>query len=210
MKNALLRFLLNMHSFLYKLISKLAVSCNSGVHPKHALTAYSDFFLNNIDKDSAVLDIGCGMGMVEKAIAQKCKRITAVDIDETSVRKAKKNNSYQNVDYIHADATCYDFGKRFDAVVLSNVLEHIENRAEFLRKIGEISGKILVRVPMLDRDWLTPYKKQLGLEYRLDKTHFVEYTVESFVKESESAGFEILKYQVRFGELYAVIIKKPK
>jgi len=48
-------------------------------------------------------------------------------------------------------------------------------------------------------------KKELGLEYRLDKTHFIEYTLESFQKELEKAGFKIYNYNIQFGEIWAII-----
>lgn len=66
------------------------------------------------------------------------------------------------------------------------------------------SNLFLIRVPMLDRDWVTLYKKELGLEYRLDVTHFVEYTLNSFAKELEDAGLKMESYRVRYGEIYAV------
>jgi len=68
---------------------------------------------------------------------------------------------------------------------LSNILEHIENRVKFLNKIKNLAPKILIRVPMINRDWITLYKKELGVEWRLDKTHYIEYTLESFEKELE-------------------------
>ena len=33
--------------------------------------------------------------------------------------------------------------------------------------------KFLIRVPMIDREWISVYKKQLGLEW--DNTRFIEY-----------------------------------
>jgi cytidyltransferase-like protein len=40
--------------------------------------------------------------------------------------------------------------------------------------------QLLIRVPMIDRDWITVYKRELGIEYRLDNTHFIEYTFKEF------------------------------
>jgi hypothetical protein len=58
---------------------------------------------------------------------------------------------------------------------------------------------------MLDRDWLTLYKKELGVEYRLDKGHFIEYTEQSFRDEVKEAGYKIVKLEIRFGEIYAIL-----
>ena len=84
--------------------------------------------------------------------------------------------------------------QKFDVIILSNVLEHIENRIEFLQKIKNLAPKILIRVPMINRDWITLYKKELGVEWRLDKTHYIEYTLESSKQK--------LKSQVKFREIF--------
>ncbi len=44
----------------------------------------------------------------------------------------------------------------------------------------------------------------MGVEYRLDPTHYVEYTLESFTKEMNEAGIRITNADIRFGEIYAV------
>jgi len=94
---------------------------------------------------------------------------------------------------------------------LSNVLEHIEHRVIFLKKIikqipwGTKSNKvILIRVPMIDRDWISVYKKQVGVEYRLDKTHYTEYTYSQLKDELSKSNIIITNSHVRFGELYAI------
>jgi hypothetical protein len=96
-------------------------------------------------------------------------------------------------------------------VTLSNVLEHIENRVDFLRRIVSVvvwsnpaSKKFLIRVPALDRDWLSVFKKEVGVEYRLDRTHAVEHTQQQLVEELAEAGLHIESTETRFGEYYLV------
>jgi hypothetical protein len=57
---------------------------------------------------------------------------------------------------------------------------------------------------MIDRDWITVYKKQIGIEYRLDKTHYTEYTYLQLKEELKKSNIEILSHYIQFGELYAV------
>lgn len=208
MAQLLLKYLLKFHTFLYQLIGKIAVLCNNGIHPKHSLLKYHDFFLSNIDENDVILDIGCGIGLVAKDLAKKAKRVVAIDKNGHLIQRAKATNNSPNIEFMVADATKYDFDKNFDVAIISNVLEHIKDRVEFLRRIGNVAKKILIRVPMLDRDWITLYKKHLDLDYRLDKTHHIEYTLDSFIEEMKSAGFFLLNHHIRFGELYAVIVKK--
>jgi hypothetical protein len=88
---------------------------------------------------------------------------------------------------------------------MSNVLEHIDDRVNFLKSIRPLARKFLFRVPMIDREWVTLLKQELGLDYRLDTTHFTEYTFAQFKSEFEEAGYEVRSHSVQFGEIWAII-----
>lgn len=60
---------------------------------------------------------------------------------------------------------------------------------------------------MINRDWITLYKKELGVEWRSDPTHFTEYTLESLKNELEKADLNFKKYSIQFGEIWAVVGK---
>lgn len=175
-----------------------------GIHPKHRLMRYHDFFLNNINPGDTVLDIGCGNGYNTYKIAGKAKSVVGIDIDEDNIRLARRNFKKDNIEYIRGDATSYNFNKKFDVIILSNVLEHIEDRIKFLKKVRNLGKKILIRVPLFDRSWLVLFKKEFDVEYRLDSTHYIEYTVKSFLDELKDSGIEDVSYSVHFGEIWAV------
>jgi len=202
----LIKFFCWLHNFSYKATSFLATKNNNGLHPKHRILNYHQFFIDNICKEDIVLDIGCGNGAVAFDLAKKAKQVTAIDIRHKNIAVAKnKFSTPPNLEYVVGDATIYEFQPKFDVIILSNVLEHINKRVEFLIKIKKLAPKILIRVPLLTRDWLSVYKKDLGFEYRLDKTHCIEYTEENFKREMESADLKIEKYFIKFGELYGII-----
>lgn len=188
----------------YKIISFLAIKENDGIHPKHRILNYHRFFLDNISENDMILDIGCGNGSVAFDIAKRARKVTGIDISHKNIEIAEKRFNKENLEYIIGDATTYNFSEKFDAIILSNVLEHIDNRIDFLNKISQLSPKILIRVPMITRDWLAVYKKEKGLEYRLDQSHFIEYSEEEFKKEIKQAGLKIESIFSKFGELYAV------
>ena len=52
------------------------------------------------------------------------------------------------------------------------------------------------------------YKREIGVEWRLDKTHFTEYTLEQVFEEMEQAEMEVESYDVQFGEFYGVVKKR--
>ncbi len=192
------------HNVSYRAISSLAVRINGGVHPKHRIIGYHRFFLEHIPANARVLDVGCGDGHLDAAIAKRTSRIVGMDIKADSIKKAQHRHASAKIEYLVGDATTYKFTEKFDAVILSNTLEHIKDRVGFLKKLSKQAPLFLLRVPALTRDWLTVYKKEGGLEYRLDPTHYIEYTEESFRDELEKAGLTIQSLTTQFGEFYAV------
>lgn len=205
--NIALKCALRFSNFLYKLISFLAIKNEGGIHPKHRLLGYHTFFTENISNSDTVLDIGCGNGALSYDIAKKAKQIVGIDIEAKNIVEAKKRHSALNLTYIVGDAT-KDLGdKKFDVITLSNVLEHIEYRVDFMKGIKGLATTYLIRVPMFDRDWIPLYKKELGIEWRLDLTHYTEFTKTSFEKEMHEAGYVIKSLSVQFGEIWAVVSK---
>lgn len=198
----ILREFMRLHNYCYKQISKWGKK-TEGVHPKHRIMNYHKFFVDNVDSSDEILDIGHGNGMLAKSIAKKARSITGIDINY----KGTKDVS-ENLTFIKGDATIYDFKKKYNKIILSNVLEHIENRIDFLKKLHGISNTIIIRVPMEDRDWATVYKKEMGFEYKLDKTHFIEYTLDTLRSELERSGWKLVSYQVNWGELWGVVKSK--
>jgi 2-polyprenyl-3-methyl-5-hydroxy-6-metoxy-1,4-benzoquinol methylase len=199
------RLALQLHSFSYKLVSRLAIKAEGGLHPKHRLMNYHQFFLDHVRSTDKILDIGCGNGALAYDLAGKAAHVTGIDLNDKNKRAWETRFARGNLTYLLADATTFCPTERFAVVVLSNVLEHIDRRVEFLQSIKHLAPLFLIRVPMIDRDWITLYKKELGLEYRLDTTHFTEYTLEQFGNELAHAGLTIRSHTIQFGEIWATV-----
>lgn len=194
--------LVRMHNFSYHMISFFA--SHTGRHPKHAILNYHQFFLDNIRATDVVLDVGCGKGEVARSVAGRAQRVVGIDIVSTSIALAQRPGTPANLSFMVGDATSYTFNESFDVIILSNILEHIQDRIPFLKKLRAVAPTILIRVPLLTRDWLAVYKKQEGFEYRLDDTHDMEYDVPTFLAEMKAADLTVPHYHINFGELYAV------
>jgi ubiquinone/menaquinone biosynthesis C-methylase UbiE len=102
--------------------------------------------LANISFDSC-LEIGCGTGKNTEWFVQKAERITAVDLSEQMLAKAKEKISSEKVQFKQADITRHwSFtDQRYDLVSFSLVLEHINdldfvfnNTAQALTKGGHV------------------------------------------------------------------------
>ena len=200
-----MKLFIKLDNYLYYKISTLSISINNGIHPKHRILGYHKFFLNRIENNSKILDIGCGIGEVAFDISKKAQKVVAIDINKKKIESAKRRFSRDNLTFIVGDATDYNFNETFDYIILSNVLEHIKDRQALLKKVKNFGQFILIRVPMINRSWLTIYKKELGFEYRLDDTHYIEYTLDTFKSELKNASLEIIDYQIQFGEIWAKV-----
>lgn len=204
-----LRLLFRLDEALYALEGKKAVEYDGGLHTKHRHTGYHDFFIDHIRPDERILDIGCGVGALAFDVADRSKaHVTAIDHNANQIAQASRQYSHPRVQYVVGDAMQELPGGPFDAVVLSNVLEHLTERPAFLRRIRDTvsPSRFLIRVPLLERDWRVPLKQELGVEWRLDPTHETEYTLESFAQEMEDAGLRINSQVVKWGEIWAVVL----
>lgn len=204
-----LRFLFAIENRIYPLQGRKAIEYDGGIHSKHRHIRYHDFFIERIKPKETVLDIGCGIGALAYDVAEQSRAfVTGIDLDSKHIDQAKAIHSHPRVTYSLGDALKDLPEGTFDVVILSNVLEHLKGRSMFLRQVRETlrPKKFLIRVPVFERDWRVPLKRELGVEYRLDSTHETEYTLESFAQEIEKAGLKIIHQEVRWGEIWGEVI----
>ncbi len=207
----IVKMALHLHNWSYHLAGRYSQCLEpDGLHPKHRLMRYHEWFKERVKPHWQVLDIGCGNGALACDLKECCAAVVGIDINPRNIEIAKSQFSREGITYLCGDATRWEFTEKFDAFVLSNVLEHIEDRMEFLRAIFAYQDPahppvLLLRVPMITRDWISPYKREQGVEWRLDPTHFTEYTLQSLFKELQDAGLQVESYDLQFGEFYGVI-----
>ena len=200
------RFHMRLDNWLYPLQGRASINYGGGVHTKHRHTRYHDFFVDRVSGASRVLEVGCGIGVLAFDLADRGGvRLTAIDVVEEKITTAKEKYTHPNIEFVAGDALVDLPAGSFDVVVMSNVLEHLPDRANFLLRLKEATGfsKILIRVPVFERDWRVPLKQELGLEWRGDPTHETEYTLESFAQEIGQAKLKVTHQEVRWGEIWA-------
>ncbi len=189
-------------------INERALVLGGGIHPKHELTKYHDFFVQNIINGENILDIGCGYGAVSKSIAHSKNKsqIIGIDYDDKKLNQAMVNNNYKNLKFMNLDATKSIPKGDWEVIVLSNVLEHIKNRTMFIRKIIKNSkcNKILIRVPLFERSWEIPMRKELGINYYSDNDHKIEHTIQQFLDEMVEVGIHVIEIKTIWGEIWSV------
>ncbi len=201
-----LRFLFRLDELLYPVQGGLSVEYDGGLHTKHRHTRYHNFFTDRITEADRVLDVGCGIGALALDIAEKTgARVVGIDLNEEHIRAARTRYAHPKVDYLVGDMRGAGPEGQFDVVVMSNVLEHVKDRVDLLRSIARTARPraFLLRVPTFERDWRVPLKEELGLDYRLDPTHEIEYTADGFASELADAGLRVVEQQFRWGEIWA-------
>ena len=204
-----LKLLFSLDALLYQVQGQMAVAYDGGIHTKHRHMKYHDFFTNRINKDDRVIDIGCGIGAVAFDVAEKSgAQVLGIDFNESSIKTARERYKHPYLEFRVGDALETIPEEKFSVVILSNVLEHLSGRPAFLRRVQDTlqPQRILIRVPLFERDWRVPLKKELGVEWRLDPTHEIEYTIETFIEEIKSAGLRIMYLEVRWGEIWAEVV----
>lgn len=187
-------------------LDRTAIRHDGGVHPKHRLIRYHDFFVERIHADDRVLDVGTGNGALAFDIADRTGAfVTGIDVHRPYLEVARARFSHPRVEFVEADATTWEAPEPYDVIVLSNVIEHIEHRVELLQAIMRHArpSRVLVRVPMLQRHWEVPLREELGLPYFSDDTHFLEYDPAQLEAELAAAGLALTELQVLWGELWA-------
>lgn len=159
--------------------------------------------LENIDFESC-LEIGCGTGKNTGWLIKKAKHITAVDLSEEMINRAKEKISSGNVNFLQADITQnWNFvEEKYDLVSFSLVLEHIENLDHIFKEAAEAvnpGGYIYLGE-------LHPYKQYLGTKARFETEKGMEvltcfiHNTSDFIQAAKKHGFKIIDINEFFDE----------
>ena len=200
------RNLLIAYDDVYRQLDQAAIRYDDGVHAKHRLTAYHDFFVDRVRPGERVLDIGCGKGeLAHDLVVRAGATVVGIDSNPHHLAFARSHFVGEGIEFREGDAVEELPEGHFDAVVLSNVLEHLDGRVELLRRIVASARpqRVLFRVPVLARDWTVPLRREVGLPYYWEPDHRIEYDPEGFRAELAEAGLRVTELDVVWGEIWA-------
>lgn len=145
-------------------------------------------FLSKQNPNSFLLDIGAGGGAIGKELKdRKFENLYAVEVDPLS-----REHIRQNYKMVAEDISTYS-DKKFDLVLLLDVLEHIVNPQIILREVFKIlnsGGHVLISLPNVAH-WSVRFPLLFGsFNYKergiLDRTHVNFYTRQSALKFLQS------------------------
>lgn len=91
-------------------------------------------------RERATLDVACGTGLGLAILQTQASRVVGVDGDDAAVLSARRAAPTATV--LQADALALPFAdESFAAVTTFETIEHLQNRAQFLREIVRVLSK---------------------------------------------------------------------
>jgi ubiquinone/menaquinone biosynthesis C-methylase UbiE len=150
------------------------------------------------------LEIGCGTGKNTVWLMQKAATVTAVDLSEEMLAKAKEKITTPNVTFVQADITKpWAFAtKPYDLIGFSLVLEHIELLQPVLGKAAAVlkpGGHLYISE-------LHPFKQYNGSKARFDTAEGTEvvtcfnHHITDFTDAAKMNGFVLVSLSEYFDD----------
>ena len=146
-----------------------------------------------------MLDVGCGYGYTSSLVAQNSKFVVGIDLREEAIIACGDKYKKDNLSFENKDLFSISYKDNFNLIILSNVLEHIDDRIQFLDQCSKVANKLLIIVPAFDRDWKIPYKKKLNVEWRKNLDHRLEYTQKILCDELNESNYKVDEIFSRWG-----------
>ena len=179
----------------------------SEVFDKQVLSVYENAYRKMVKRSAAflkkedrVFEIGCGTGVATIPLSKYVKEITATDISENMIQKARekaKNQSKDNIIFRTGELTEMEVEpESYDVVAAYNVLLYMKNQEEVLKKIYEVlkpGGIFLSATDCLGRN----LSKDSVTKFWKSKLHLMPYvafdTPISLMRKVQKNDFEVLE-----------------
>lgn len=127
-----------------------------------------------------ILDAGCGMGWFGKNKPNKSVEVWGIDTNKDEIKIAKK---YEHARVGNIRHLPYRNGF-FDGVLASHIIEHIPENIDVVKEFYRVLRKGGLLVAESPSPWHGAWD---------DPTHVRPYTVKSFSKLAEDAGFKVIE-----------------
>ena len=153
----------------------------------------------SFSKEMHIMDFGSGTGLLLSQIAPYVGEITAVDISESmiGVLKSKMKAIDCKLKILQLDLTKERLDTKFDAIISSMTIHHIENVQEIFNKFYSLlNDNGTIAIADLDREDGSFHSEDTGVFHNgFDRNEFLSI--------AKNAGFKDLKIQT------TSVIEKP-
>ena len=97
------------------------------------------YILDNIKQVERldILDLGCGGGLTCEPLSRLKANVTGIDFVKENIKIAKEHayKSGLNIKYIHADLETLNIKKKYDLILMLEVIEHLDNWEQLIYQI---------------------------------------------------------------------------
>lgn len=144
----------------------------------------------NINKNSNILDFGCGSGKYLHIISNflECNCV-GIDISEEAISRANKLYKKENVNFLVKSIDELS-NEKFDLIILNDVIEHIEDYITFIKKIKKKTTYIYFNIP-LEINLISILRNNFIKSYN-DVGHLHFFTKDSALQILRHSGLNII------------------
>lgn len=139
--------------------------------------------------NKAVLDVGCGGGLLSEALATSGAEVTGVDINETLIAVAKNHAEQQHlkIDYYCEDIEeVAETEQRFDIITCMELLEHVPDPFRMIKSCATLTkpgGKLFFST--INRNFKSYLFAIVGAEYVMNWLPKGTHNYVQFIRPSE-------------------------
>jgi ubiquinone/menaquinone biosynthesis C-methylase UbiE len=159
---------------------------------------YERMLALGLNKQSTVLELGCGIGMMTQLLKRKVThgKIEAIDISEASIAFATSRNAQANIQFSTQDITQFETAlTKPDFVTLIDVLEHIpleKHLAMFIRIKKAMGTQSFFLINLPNPDYIA---HDIALE--ADSLQIIDQPVPlaPLIQQLDEAGLELMTYE---------------
>lgn len=169
------------------------------IHP-FMLRAFSSWF-----RSGNCLELGCHEGRFTQKLLSHFtqEQLTCVEAASNAIGVAKNNPSFAGIDFINASFEDAALKKRFDNIVMTHVLEHVDDPVKVLKRVNDEwlsdsgrfflacpnanapSRQIAVRMGLISHNAaVTPAEAEHG--------HHRTYTLDTLERDAVAAGLNVV------------------
>ncbi|QKX01693.1 bifunctional 2-polyprenyl-6-hydroxyphenol methylase/3-demethylubiquinol 3-O-methyltransferase UbiG [Wolbachia endosymbiont of Cruorifilaria tuberocauda] len=140
----------------------------------------------------SLLDVGCGGGILSESMARVGINVVGIDVCEENIRVAQSHAKKigSNTEYTHASIEELSNNKKYDVVLLMEVVEHVNNLGFFIKKAIELlKPEGLIFISTINRTIKSFCFAIIGAEYILNWLPKGTHNWNKFLKPSEIANY---------------------